>query len=160
MRPAVSQAVVTAAGITGDSGREVPGPAVGNSGTGAFWGAFLRSLRARGPGSVRLVITGHHSGLAAVRKVMPGSAWQRCRVRFLRNCSAHIPKGAGETAAATVRSVFAQPAAELVRIRLDTVAACPESSSPRSRNAGTGTGNSWVRRMVRAQRAVRGRQEP
>ncbi|MER7959887.1 transposase [Streptomyces sp. NPDC096030] len=116
--------------MTGDGGREVPGTAVGNSGTGAFWSAFLRSLRARGLGSVRLVIAGHHRGLvAAVRKVMPGSACQRCRVHFLRNCFAHIPKGAGEMAAATVRTAFTQPTAD----QLDAVAGMLGEQFPKVR---------------------------
>jgi putative transposase len=48
----------------------------------AFWKEFLRSLRERGLSGVRLVVNDQHSGLvAAVRKVMLGAAWQRCRRR-------------------------------------------------------------------------------
>ncbi|MEJ8632046.1 IS256 family transposase [Streptomyces sp. MS2.AVA.5] len=119
----VSQAVVIATGITEDGGREVLGVAVGDSETEVFWSDFLRSLRGRGLDGVRLIISDHHSGLvAATRKVMLGSAYQRCRVHFLRNCFAHIPKGTGEMVAATIRTVFAQPTTELVRTQLDTVA--------------------------------------
>ncbi|MFD4144570.1 transposase [Streptomyces sp. NPDC058572] len=65
----------------------------------------------------------HHSGpVASIRKVMLGSSYRRCRVHFLRNCFAHIPKGAGEMVAATIRTVFAQPSAELARTQLETVA--------------------------------------
>jgi putative transposase len=43
----VTKAVVMATGVRADGGREVPGLAVGDSEDGAFWAAFLRSLRAR-----------------------------------------------------------------------------------------------------------------
>ncbi|AKA01198.1 transposase [Streptomyces noursei ZPM] len=119
----VSQAVVIATGITEDGGREVLGLMVGDSETEAFWSEFLRSLRERGLTGVRLVIADHHSGLVkAVRKIMLGAAYQRCRVHFLRNVFAVIPKDAAEMVAATIRTIFAQPTAEAVRAQLDTAA--------------------------------------
>ncbi|MBC9719752.1 IS256 family transposase [Streptomyces sp. TRM66268-LWL] len=119
----VSQAVVIATGITEDGGREVLGVMVGDSETEVFWSEFLRSLRSRGLSGVRLVIGDHHLGLVtAVRKVMLGAAYQRCRVHFPRNTFAVIPKDSGEMVAATIRTIFAQPTAELVRSQLDTVA--------------------------------------
>jgi hypothetical protein len=47
-RRVVAQAVVVASGVCGDGRREVLGFAVGDSEDGAFWTAFLRSLKARG----------------------------------------------------------------------------------------------------------------
>jgi putative transposase len=119
----VSQAVVIATGVTEDGGREVLGVMVGDSETEAFWTEFLRSLRERGLSGVRLVISDSHSGLVkAIRKVMLGAAWQRCRVHFVRNIFSVTPKGAAEMVAATIRTLFAQPTAEAVRVHLDTVA--------------------------------------
>ncbi|MET9910376.1 IS256 family transposase [Streptomyces sp. NPDC006476] len=120
----VSQAVVIATGITEDGGREVLGLMVGDSESEVFWSEFLRSLRERGLTGVRLVIADHHSGLVkAVRKVMLGAAYQRCRVHFLRNVFAVIPKDAAEMGvAATIRTIFAQPTADAVRAQLKTVA--------------------------------------
>jgi putative transposase len=119
----VSQAVVIATGITEDGGREVLGLMVGDSETEAFWSEFLRSLRERGLSGVRLVIVDHHSGLVkAVRKVMLGAGYQRCRVHFLRNVFAVIPKDSAEMVAATIRTIFAPPHAAAVRARPDTVA--------------------------------------
>ena len=63
-RRVVSQAVVVATGVRGDGRREVLGFAVGDSEDGAFWTAFLRSLKARGLGGVQLVIADAHLGLA------------------------------------------------------------------------------------------------
>ena len=61
----VSQAVVIATGVTGDGRREVLGFDVGDSEDGAFWTAFLRSLKARGLAGVQLVISDAHTGLKA-----------------------------------------------------------------------------------------------
>lgn len=119
----VSQAVVIATGITEDGGREVLGLMVGDSETEVFSSEFLPSLRERGLAGVRLVIADHRSGpVKAVRKVMLGAAYQRCRVHFLRNVFAMTPKDAAEMVAATIRTIFAQPTAEAVRAQLDTVA--------------------------------------
>ena len=79
----VSQAVVIATGVRADGWREVLGFAVGDSEDGAFWTAFLRSLKARGLGGVQLVISDAHTGLKqAISAVLLGAAWQRCRVHW------------------------------------------------------------------------------
>jgi putative transposase len=58
----VSRAVVIATGVTADGGREVLGLDVGDSEDGAFWTAFLRSLKARGLAGVQLVVSDAHTG--------------------------------------------------------------------------------------------------
>jgi transposase-like protein len=106
----VSQAVVVATGVAADGHREVLGFEVGDSEDGAFWTAFLRSLKTRGLAGVQLVISDAHPGLeAAIAAVLIGASWQRCRVHFLRNVLAQVPKGHAEMVAAAVRTVFAQP---------------------------------------------------
>ncbi|HET7667506.1 MAG TPA: IS256 family transposase [Mycobacterium sp.] len=122
-RRVVSQAVVVATGVTGDGRREVLGFAVGDSEDGAFWTQFLRSLKARGLGGVQLVISDAHEGLkGAIAAVFLGAAWQRCRVHFLRNVLAQVPKGSAEMVAAAIRTIFAQPDADHVRDQLDVIA--------------------------------------
>src|SRR3954471_19464570 len=119
----VSQAVVIATGVTGDGRREVLGFDVGDSEDGAFWTAFLRSLKARGLGGVQLVISDAHTGLKqAIGAVMIGAGWQRCRVHFMRNVLAQVPRGSTEMVAAAVRTVFAQPDADHVREQFETIA--------------------------------------
>jgi transposase-like protein len=119
----VSKAIVIATGVTATGDREVLGLAVGDSEDGAFWTAFLRSLRARGLGGVRLVISDAHQGLkAAIAAVFIGAAWQRCRVHFLRNVLARIPKGRAEMVLALIRTIWAQPDPVAVRDQLDAVA--------------------------------------
>ncbi len=119
----VSQAVVIATGVRADGWREVLGFAVGDSEDGAFWTSFLRSLKARGLGGVQLVISDAHTGLKqAINAVLLGAAWQRCRVHFLRNILAQVPKGSAEMVAAAIRTIFAQPDADHVREQLGVIA--------------------------------------
>lgn len=119
----VSKAIVIATGVAADGNREVLGLAVGDSEDKAFWTSFLRSLRARGLGGVRLVISDAHEGLRqSIEKVMIGAAWQRCRVHFLRNVLAKVPKGSAEMVAAAVRTIFAQPDATAVGEQLEVIA--------------------------------------
>jgi putative transposase len=106
----VSQAIVIAIGVTATGEREVLGLDVGPTESGAFWLAFLRSLVARGLNGVKLVISDAHSGLkAAIAAVVQAAAWQRCRVHFVRDALALVPKSAQQMVAATIRTVFAQP---------------------------------------------------
>jgi transposase-like protein len=127
----VSRAVVIATGVTATGDREVLGVDVGDSEDGAFWTAFLRGLRARGLGGVQLVISDHHLGLkTAIGAVFVGAAWQRCRVHFMRNVLARVPKASAEMVAAAIRTIFAQPDAEHVRDQLDEVARMLESQFP------------------------------
>ncbi len=120
----VSKAVIVATGVAANGNREVLGLAVGDSEDKAFWTAFLRSLRARGLAGVRLVISDAHEGLrASIDAVMLGAAWQRCRVHFLRNVLAKVPKASAEMVAAAIRTIFAQPDAAAVADQLDSIAA-------------------------------------
>jgi transposase-like protein len=119
----VSKAVVIATGVTKGGDREVLGLEVGDSEDGAFWTGFLRSLRARGLGGVRLVISDAHEGLrGAIGSVMLGAAWQRCRVHFMRNVLSKVPKGASDMVATTIRTIFAQRDGDGVREQLERVA--------------------------------------
>lgn len=118
----VSRAVVIATGITRTGDREVLGVEVGDSEDGAFWTAFLRSLRARGLSGVQLVISDAHTGLiASIGAVFIGAAWQRCRVHFMRNVLAKIPRASGEMVAAAIRTIFAQPDQPHVEAQFDEI---------------------------------------
>jgi putative transposase len=131
-RRVVSQAVVIATGVRADGWREVLGFAVGDSEDGAFWTAFLRSLKARGLGGVQLVVSDAHTGLKqAIGAVLIGSSWQRCRVHFLRNVLAQVPKGSAEMVAAAIRTIFAQPKADMVRDQLGVIAGMLGRQSPK-----------------------------
>jgi putative transposase len=112
----VSMAVVIAVGVRATGEREVLGLDVGPGEDGAFWHQFLRGLVARGLAGVRLVTSDAHEGLkGAIAGVLQGAAWQRCRVHFVRNALAYVPKSAAQMVAATIRTVFAQPDAASAR---------------------------------------------
>jgi len=56
---------------------------VGDSENEGFWTSFLRSLKTRGLGGVKLVMSDAHTGLKkAIGTVFQGAGWQRCRVHY------------------------------------------------------------------------------
>jgi len=106
----VSKAVVIATGLRADGHREVLGVDVGDSENETFWTEFLRDLRERGLAGVKLVISDAHAGLkAAIRKVLQGSGWQRCRVHAMRNLLAVAKSQQRSVISALIRTIFAQP---------------------------------------------------
>src|SRR5262249_57033638 len=99
---------------------------------GAFWLQFLRSLVARGLGGVQLVISDAHQGLkGAIAAVLQEASWQRCRVHFVRNALALVPKTAAQMVAATIRTVFVQPDAAAAREQWRRVAGTFRGRVPR-----------------------------
>jgi transposase-like protein len=132
-RRVVSQALVVAIGVTADGRREVLGFDVGDTESQPFWTAFLRSLRSRGLDGVKLAISDAHSGLiAAIGATMAGTAWQRCRVHFMRNVLTQVPKQSQEMVASIIRTVFAQPDAEHVDGQLTEVVTMLARSHPKA----------------------------
>ncbi len=118
----VNMAVVIAIGVRETGEREVLAVDIGASEEEAFWVAFLRGLVAHGLREVQLVISDAHQGLKeAIEKVLAGAAWQRCRVHFMRNVLAHVPKGDKAIVAAAIRTIFAQPNREAARQQLAEV---------------------------------------
>ena len=106
----ISMAVLIATGVKRSGEREVLGVDVGPAEDLEFWRGFLRQLVSRGLRGVRLVTSDSHLGLKqAVAEVLVGASWQRCRVHFMRNALATVPKVAQQMVAATLRTIFAQP---------------------------------------------------
>ena len=106
----VSVAAIIAVAVNTEGRREIVGLHIGPSEAEPFWSGFLRSLLRRGLKGVKLVISDAHEGLkAAITKVM-GATWQRCRVHWMRNGLAYVPKGQQTMVAAAMRQAFLQPA--------------------------------------------------
>jgi transposase-like protein len=100
--------VTIAVGVNSDGRREVLGMAIGASEAETFWLEFLRSLTRRGLRGVKLVISDAHEGLkAAVTKVLRAT-WQRCRVHFMRNATAHAGKNQRRLVSAWIGTAFAE----------------------------------------------------
>ena len=119
----VCRALVVATGVSAEGRREILGMALGDAETVDFWTSFLRSLRERGlkvpsphdPEGVVLVTSDAHAGIrAAVRAILPGAAWQRCRVHFARNITSRLGSARSKPVNALVSTIFAQTSQEAV----------------------------------------------
>ena len=104
----VSVAAIIAVAVDTDGRREIVGLSIGPSEAETFWSTFLKSLVRRGLKGVKLVVSDAHEGLThAISKVLRAT-WQRCRVHWLRNALAHVPKGQHTMVAAALRQAFLQ----------------------------------------------------
>jgi putative transposase len=108
----VSVAAIIAVAVNTDGRREIIGLAIGPSEAEPFWTEFLRSLKGRGLDGVKLVISDAHTGLKAAIARTFDATWQRCRVHWLRNALAHVPRGQHTVVAAAIRQAFTQPEQE------------------------------------------------
>jgi len=127
----ISMAVLIATGVKATGEREVVGVDVGPAEDLEFWRAFLRQLVSRGLRGVRLVTSDSHLGLKqAVAEILVGATWQRCRVHFMRNALATVPKLAQPMVAATLRTVFAQPDAPSAKETIERVCRLFEKRYP------------------------------
>jgi putative transposase len=104
----VSVAAIIAVAVDAEGRREIVGLGLGPSEAEPFWSTFLKGLVRRGLKGVRLVVSDAHEGLKhAIAKVL-GAAWQRCRVHWMRNALARVPKGQQTVVAAALRQAFLQ----------------------------------------------------
>ena len=128
-----SRAVVVAIGVNADGRRELLGIQVGDSEAASFWGEFIGSLKERGLTGVKLVVSDAHVGLTnAIRRMLQGSSWQRCRVHFARNLRQRVPKAHQGMVTAALRSVFAQEKASEIEARWDDLAASLTERFPKA----------------------------
>ena len=131
-RRVVSQAVVIAVGVAADGRQEALAFEVGDTGSQPFWTGFLRSLAARGPDGVKLVISQPHTGLpAAIETVLLGARWQRCRMDLMRNVLSNVHKNAGPIATSIVLTILAQPDKLHVHAQFDEVVRMLTRSQPK-----------------------------
>jgi transposase-like protein len=135
----VSQAVVVATACTGDGHREILGMDVGDAESTGFWTGFLLGLRERGlkvstpadPAGVALVVSDAHAGLkAAVKAILPGAGWQRCRVHFARNITSKLGSAHSKPVNALISTIFAQTSPEAVHAQYGQVCAALRGSLP------------------------------
>lgn len=123
--------MIVAYGVRDDGVRAVLGVDGGPSEEVALWRAFLQGLVARGLRGVQLVTSDAQRGLKqAIREVFVGAGWQRCRVHFMRNVIAQVPKSAQAMVAATVRTIFEQPDRQAARAQLRHVCTTVQARFP------------------------------
>jgi transposase-like protein len=105
----VAVAAIIAVAVSTDGRREIVGLHIGPSEAETFWSTFLKRLVKRGLTGAKLVVSDAHEGLKqAIARVLGGS-WQRCRVHWMRNALAHVPKSHQSMVAAALRQAFLQP---------------------------------------------------
>ncbi len=117
-----NMALVVAIGVNEDGEREILGFDIGMSESGPFWKDFLRRLVARGLKGVKLVTSDAHESLkSAIREVLGGASWQRCRVHFMRNILCQVPRKQQGMVSAIVKTIFAAPDQKAAKEQLNTV---------------------------------------
>jgi len=116
-----SKALVVAYAVHESGCREVIGIDIGETESEAFWTEFLRGLRARGLGGVRLCISDQHEGLKAAIAQILGCPWQRCTVHFVRNMHGHCRRSERGLVSAALREIFDAASLEQAKARLGEV---------------------------------------
>lgn len=112
----VGIAVLVAIGVNQEGRREVLGLEVADGEMESCWAAFLEDLVKRGLLGVELVISDAHAGLkGAVRRVLNGVSWQRCRVHFMRNAAVRLTKAEQPKFLGRLKLAFQEPTQELAR---------------------------------------------
>jgi putative transposase len=118
-----SKALVIAYAVHESGAREVLGLDLGEVESGAFWVEFLRSLRARGLGGVRLCVSDQHEGLKqAIARVL-SCPWQRCTVHFVSDMHQHCRRSERGLVSAALREVFNAEGRDQARERVSEVIA-------------------------------------
>ena len=112
----VGVAVLVAIGVNQEGRREVLGLEVADGEMETCWIAFLEGLVKRGLLGVELVVSDAHTGLkAAVRRVLNGVSWQRCRVHFMRNAAVKLTKADQPKLLGRLKLAFQEPTLEKAR---------------------------------------------
>ena len=117
----ISQAVLIAVAVDGEGRRQIVGVDLANRESHSSWREFLAALKQRGLFGVEFVVSDDHPGLKqAIREVLPGAAWQRCYVHFLRNALDHLPRKLADDCLQELRWIYDR--CELAEVRRDIAA--------------------------------------
>jgi len=117
----ISQAVLIAVAVDGEGRRQILGVDLANRESRTSWRDFLLALKERGLFGVEFAVSDDHEGLKqAIREVLPGAAWQRCYVHFLRNAFDHLPRKLADDCLQELRWIYDRR--ELVEVRRDIAA--------------------------------------
>jgi integrase len=91
---------------------QVLGVDLANRESRTSWRGFLLALKERGLFGVEFVVSDDYEGLRqAIREVLPGAAWQRCYVHFLRNALDRLPRKLADDCLQELRWIGACPRA-------------------------------------------------
>jgi putative transposase len=116
-----SQAVQIAVAVDGEGRRQVLAVELANRESRSSWRDFLLRRKERGLFGVEFVVSDDHQGLRqAIGEVLPGAAWQRCYVHFLRNALDHLARKLADDCLQELRWIYDRR--ELVEGRRDIAA--------------------------------------
>jgi transposase-like protein len=101
-------AVLVAVGVNEEGLREVLAVETYAGERAEAYRSLLKGLIGRGLSGVALVISDDHESIqAAIKTELPGVAWQRCIVHFMRNVLSKVPQGERAAVASDLKSIFA-----------------------------------------------------
>jgi putative transposase len=101
------QAVLIAVAVDGEGRRQVLAVELANRESRSSWRDFLTRLKERGLFGVEFVVSDDHEGLkGAISEVLPGAAWQRCYVHFLRNALDYVPRKVDDDCLQELRWIY------------------------------------------------------
>jgi putative transposase len=100
--------VLVAIGVNESGYRKILGIAEGAKEDKAGWSGFLRHLKERGLGGVRLFTTDACLGLVeSIADFFPEAKWQRCTVHFYRNIFCNVPRSRMAVVADMLKAIHA-----------------------------------------------------
>ena len=143
----ISQAVLIAVAVDGEGRRQILGVDLANRESRTSWRDFLLALNARGLFGVQFAVSDDHEGLKqAIREVLPGAAWQRCYVHFLRNALDHLPRKLADDCLQELRWIYDRR--ELVEVRRATSPPGSPSGRPSIPSSAIGSKRTSRRRSL------------
>lgn len=87
-----TKAIMIALGINSEGHKEILAIEPMENESKESWSLFFDKLKERGLKQVGLIVSDAHTGIqSALKGAFLGSAWQRCKVHFMRNVLARIP---------------------------------------------------------------------
>lgn len=106
----VSMAILIAIGVNEAGTREILAIEPMFNESEDTWTEFFRGLKERGLTDICLCISDAHIGIQkGLKKVFIGSAWQRCKVHFMRNVLAKMPHHEKAKFAEKLKQIWIQP---------------------------------------------------
>ncbi len=127
----ISQAVLVTVGFTAEGRREILDWRVADSESEQHWGEVFKSLKDRGLGPVKLVVSDAHSGIrAAITRHLQGATWQRCRVHYKREMGRKVSYKKLKELNRDLAAVFAPEQRNECLLRAEEMAVRWESAAP------------------------------
>lgn len=116
--------VLVAIGVSDRGYRKILGVAEGEKEDKVGWSNFLRHLKERGLGGVKLITSDACLGLVeSVSEFYPDAKWQRCVVHFYRNVFSVVPKVKVKEVARMLKAIHASEDLEAATEKAESVVA-------------------------------------